>query len=71
MSGVLSVEITGLDADLFRRCIQNVPFDENKAVQTLHNLQMFLGLDTYAPYLVDPPVSELGTIYISLRRGGA
>ncbi|KAI5854398.1 hypothetical protein BZA05DRAFT_264462 [Tricharina praecox] len=51
--------VTGLDANLFRRCIQSVPFDEDKATRTLHYLRMFLGLDTYAPYLVDPPVSEL------------
>ena len=52
--------MTNLDAKLFRSCIQSVPFNADKAAETLKNLKLFLGLDTYAQYHIDPPTSELG-----------
>jgi hypothetical protein len=53
------IEVVGLDANLWQKCIQNVPFDVDKATETIKNLRIFLGMDTYAPYFLDPPTSEL------------
>ncbi|KAA8910402.1 hypothetical protein FN846DRAFT_539597, partial [Sphaerosporella brunnea] len=51
--------VAGLDAKLWRQCIQNVPFSATKAAATLKNLRIFLGMDTYAHYMLSPPTQEL------------
>ncbi|KAI5792940.1 hypothetical protein FPQ18DRAFT_305310 [Pyronema domesticum] len=51
--------VTGLDAKLWLRCIQNIPFRQSKAAETIRNLKIFFGLDTYAQYMINPPTTEL------------
>jgi hypothetical protein len=50
---------SGLDAALFRKCIQNVPFDKEKAEKTVKNVRRFMLLESSSDYYIDPPTTEL------------
>lgn len=51
---------SNLDAQLFRKCINNVPFNKDKATETLAMIRKFMGLSSGSVYYIDPtPELEL------------